>query len=197
MSLTKFTGDTNNIQSLADQPNLTASQLKAKFDKTGDDIKTYINETLTTEIDTALGTKADSSNVYTKTQVNGKTDGTVLLNNKLLGTGGLAVRNATLNDSIANYKYLDIFVSNGDSFSRKINNNNSYDLQMPITTVRTSSSSGVSTAGFHTFEITVSGTSLTVDSMRRLNINLQESTGEVTGDTSGLHQMAVTIIGYN
>lgn len=196
MSLTKFTGDTNNIQSLADQPNLTASQLKAKFDKTGDDIKTYINGTLTTEIDTALGTKADSSNVYTKTQVNGKTDGTVLLN-KLLGTGGIAVRSATLNDSIANYKYLDIFVSNGDLFSRKINHNNSYDLQMPITVVITSRSSGVSTAKFRTFEITVSGTSLTVDSIREFNINLQESTGEVSGDTSGISQMAVTIIGYN
>ena len=66
MSLTKFNGATNNIRGLADKPTQSALQLKTLFDKTGDDLKTYINETLTTEIDTALGTKADSSNVYLK-----------------------------------------------------------------------------------------------------------------------------------
>lgn len=68
MSLTKFNGETNNIQSLPDKPTQTASQLKTLFDKTGDDLKTYINSTLTTELDTSLGTKANSSNVYTKTE---------------------------------------------------------------------------------------------------------------------------------
>lgn len=68
MSLTKFTGDVDNIQSLADQPTETASQLKALFDKAGADIKTFINNTLTSEVDTALGTKANSSNVYNKTE---------------------------------------------------------------------------------------------------------------------------------
>lgn len=51
MSLTKFTGDVDNIQSLPDKPTQTASQLKTLFDKTGADIKTYINDTLTEEID--------------------------------------------------------------------------------------------------------------------------------------------------
>lgn len=70
MSLTKFNGETNNIQGLADKPTQSASQLKALFDKIGADIKTYLNGTLTTEVDTALGTKANSSDVYTKTETN-------------------------------------------------------------------------------------------------------------------------------
>lgn len=68
MSLTKFNGETNNIQSLPDKPTQTATQLKTLFDKAGADIKTYINNTLTTEVDTALGTKANNSNVYSKAE---------------------------------------------------------------------------------------------------------------------------------
>lgn len=68
MSLTKFNGATNNIRGLADKPTQSALQLKTLFDKTGDDLKTYINETLTTELDTELGNKANSNNVYTKTE---------------------------------------------------------------------------------------------------------------------------------
>jgi hypothetical protein len=66
MALTKLTADVNNIQALSDRPNtidgLTSSQLKAKYDKAGADIKTYINSTLTTELDTALATIPDTSN---------------------------------------------------------------------------------------------------------------------------------------
>lgn len=62
MALTKLTTDLENIQALSDKPNeiegLTADELKAKFDKAGSDIKTYINENLTEEVDTALGLKA-------------------------------------------------------------------------------------------------------------------------------------------
>lgn len=72
MSLTKFNGATNNIRGLADKPTQSALQLKTLFDKTGDDLKTYINETLTTEIDAELGTKANSSSVYTKEQADEK-----------------------------------------------------------------------------------------------------------------------------
>lgn len=68
MSLTKFNGETNNIQGLADKPTQTASQLKTLFDKTGDDLKTYINGTLTAEIDTELEKKANNSNVYSKAE---------------------------------------------------------------------------------------------------------------------------------
>lgn len=64
-ALTKFTTDVNNIQALSDRPNeldgLTSAELKAKFDKAGSDIKTFINNTLTEELDTALATIPDSS----------------------------------------------------------------------------------------------------------------------------------------
>ena len=61
MALTKLTADVENISALDDRPNdvdgLTATQLKALFDKAGKDIKTYINGTLTTQVD-ALVAKA-------------------------------------------------------------------------------------------------------------------------------------------
>ena len=61
MPLTKLTADLNIIQALDDEPNdvggLTAAQLKAKFDQAGGTIKTYLNETLTQELDTALAGK--------------------------------------------------------------------------------------------------------------------------------------------
>ena len=60
MALTKLTENVNNIQALSDQPNtvdgLTSSELKERFDKAGADIKTYLNETLTEELDTAIST---------------------------------------------------------------------------------------------------------------------------------------------
>lgn len=63
MALTKLTTDLNIIQALVDEPNdvggLTAAQLKAKFDEGTNDIKTYMNNTLTSEIDSTLATKAE------------------------------------------------------------------------------------------------------------------------------------------
>jgi hypothetical protein len=56
MALTKFTINVDNIQALSDKPNeiegLTPDQLKAKFDKAPKDIKDYINDTITEEVDT-------------------------------------------------------------------------------------------------------------------------------------------------
>ena len=70
MALTKLTTNLNNIQALHDRPNttdgLTADELKEKFDKAGNDIKSYINNTLTEELD---ATVADT---YTKTEVDTK-----------------------------------------------------------------------------------------------------------------------------
>lgn len=69
MALTKMSADVNNIQALSDNPNtvdgLTSSQLKELFDKAGADIKTYLNSTLTEELDTKLATIPDSSNFVT------------------------------------------------------------------------------------------------------------------------------------
>lgn len=58
MALTKLTANVNNIQALSDEPNtvdgLTSSQLKERFDKAGADIKLYLNNTLTEELDEAI-----------------------------------------------------------------------------------------------------------------------------------------------
>ena len=73
MALTKLTTNLNNIQALSDKPNtadgLTADELKERFDKAGNDIKTYINNTLTEEIDATI------TDTYTKTQVDSKISG--------------------------------------------------------------------------------------------------------------------------
>ena len=69
MALTKFTANVNNIQSLSDRTNaidgLTSSALKELFDKAGADIKTYINETLTEEVDAITATIPDTSRFIT------------------------------------------------------------------------------------------------------------------------------------
>ena len=58
MALTKMTKDMAIIQALDDEPNdvggLSAQELKEKFDEAGETIKKYLNETLTSELDTAL-----------------------------------------------------------------------------------------------------------------------------------------------
>lgn len=46
MSLPECTVNTNNIQNLPDSPTMTADELKQEFDKSGKDIKNYINEIL-------------------------------------------------------------------------------------------------------------------------------------------------------
>ncbi len=73
MALTKLTTNLNNIQALHDKPNtadgLTADELKEKFDKAGNDIKDYINNTLTDELDNKF------SNEYTKAEINNMFNG--------------------------------------------------------------------------------------------------------------------------
>ena len=51
MALTKFTSATNFIQSLADKPAQSSTELKREFDKVGTLLKEYINEVLTEELD--------------------------------------------------------------------------------------------------------------------------------------------------
>lgn len=69
MALTKLQADVNNIQKLSDRPNetdgLTSAELKERFDKAGSDIKRYINEILTEELDTILSNI--NPNEYVKT----------------------------------------------------------------------------------------------------------------------------------
>ena len=105
MSLTKMTADLNIIQALADKPNvsdgLSAQQLKAKFDESGNTIQTYINSTLTEEIDTALVTdptlsiegkaadaKATGDIVRNLTEANAEYTGYSFVSGAITSTGG-------------------------------------------------------------------------------------------------------------
>lgn len=54
MALTELTQNLNAIQSLPDQPTLTADELKAEFDKSANLIKEYLNDTLLSELNTLL-----------------------------------------------------------------------------------------------------------------------------------------------
>lgn len=88
MSLTKLTTDPELvIQALPDEPSISANELKAKFDEGAGLIKTYINTTLTTEIDAelasvVLGDIPDGTITLTKlssslqTTINAKADKT-------------------------------------------------------------------------------------------------------------------------
>ena len=65
-ALTKLTANVNNIQALSDKPNeidgLSSAELKERFDRAGATIKTYLNETLTDEIDTMFADLPDMGN---------------------------------------------------------------------------------------------------------------------------------------
>lgn len=54
MSLTKLTENVNVHQSLPDKPTLSAAELKQAFDSAADTIKTYLNTTLSSELDTII-----------------------------------------------------------------------------------------------------------------------------------------------
>lgn len=67
MALTKLTTDLNNVQTLPNQPRssggYTPAVIKELFDKAGNDIKDYINDTLTEEIPTEFATKEELQGV--------------------------------------------------------------------------------------------------------------------------------------
>lgn len=54
MSLTKFNESVTNHQSLPDKPTQSSTDLKILFDKVGVDIKNYLNQTLTEELDSII-----------------------------------------------------------------------------------------------------------------------------------------------
>lgn len=81
MALTKMSTSVANVAGLADQVRGQASTVKATFDKAGTDIKTFINATLTAEVDAldsaqtlALNTHKTSTDhdgrYYTETELN-------------------------------------------------------------------------------------------------------------------------------
>lgn len=77
MALTQLTENLNVHQSLPDQPALSATELKQKFDEAVNKVKTYLNGTLLPEIDTLIaalqGTDTSLTNSLTtaQTAING------------------------------------------------------------------------------------------------------------------------------
>lgn len=59
MALSKLTKNLNTHQSQPDQPAMTSSELKALWDEAPNDIKDYINQILTVELDSMLEDKVD------------------------------------------------------------------------------------------------------------------------------------------
>lgn len=90
MALSTYSGDTNYVSQLSDQPNdnegLSAAELKGTFDQFGTEFKTYFNETHLPEVETAIN--AAASGIPT-----GGADASILLdgsitNSKLKSTSG-------------------------------------------------------------------------------------------------------------
>lgn len=100
LNLTKFTEDMNKIASLDDQPALTSAQLKAKFDEGGVAVKTYLNDTLTSEVESQVATDIASclatAKGYTDTKVAGisLTAGNVSYDNASSGMTATKVQGA-------------------------------------------------------------------------------------------------------
>lgn len=100
LNLTKFTEDMNKIASLDDQPALTSAQLKAKFDEGGVAVKTYLNDTLTSEVESQVATDIASclstAKGYTDTKVAGisLTAGNVSYDNTSSGMTATKVQGA-------------------------------------------------------------------------------------------------------
>ena len=80
MVLSKLTTNPQSvIQGLDDVPLLTASALKAKFDEGAGLIKTYINDTLTTEIDAQIASVIAGETITTGAVGDGVTDDTAVI----------------------------------------------------------------------------------------------------------------------
>ena len=65
MSLTKFNESVTNHQSLPDKPTQSSTELKILFDKAGVDIKNYLNQILTEELDSKIS--EFQTNIYNNT----------------------------------------------------------------------------------------------------------------------------------
>lgn len=63
MSLTKLTENLNKVGNLPEKPTLPAEQLQAVFDEAGNIIKTYLNETLTPEVEALINAKMQEAKV--------------------------------------------------------------------------------------------------------------------------------------
>lgn len=102
MALTRFTGSSNVISQLSNQPNdnegLSAAQLKAKFDQYGETFKDFFNNTFLPEVESAISAAAAG---ITPSGFSGAIiiDGTIMTE-KLSSTSGIqAVSTQTIRDA--------------------------------------------------------------------------------------------------
>lgn len=78
MSFSKITKDMNIIAALDDSPALSSSELKAKFDEGGKEIKEFINNTLIPELEKSLDEK-QSAVILCRDAPSGGNDGDIIL----------------------------------------------------------------------------------------------------------------------
>lgn len=108
MSLTKLTVSVDNVQALTDRPNsnegLSADQLKETFDQAGEDIKDYLNNTLTPELDTTLANIAAGT---------GLTNGSVTNNKVAAGIDAIKLADGSVNNT--EFQYINSLSSNAQT----------------------------------------------------------------------------------
>lgn len=100
MDLTNCEVVTNNVQNLPDTPAISADELKKVFDKTGDDLKKYINESLIPELEEGVEESEENTtkkilkvykyNVKTQAEIEEDADYTIPATYKV-NTNGLDV----------------------------------------------------------------------------------------------------------
>lgn len=64
MALSELTDNLNSIQSLSDQPAIPSEELKQQFDRAGNLIKNYINETLLPELNSIISSLQASGSTH-------------------------------------------------------------------------------------------------------------------------------------
>lgn len=72
MDLTRCTVDTDVLSNLADEPALTGTEMKAKFDKEADDLKNFLNLTLLPEIESGVSATQTAIMTAVETAMNTK-----------------------------------------------------------------------------------------------------------------------------
>lgn len=87
MNLTKITENLNNVSSLPDYPTLQSAELKAVFDKAGNTLKDFINNTLIPEIEKQV-TETVTQGIKVESTLTSSSDV-----NALSASQGLALKN--------------------------------------------------------------------------------------------------------
>lgn len=121
MPFTRSAVSVNNVSELPDEPTITAAQLKAVFDKYGIDDKTFTNETLIAELESATPGSSGSENIGSA-PISGITGDTIYeqlasLINTIIGVEVGAIPNGTLEETKMADIYRNVSITyNGGGF---------------------------------------------------------------------------------